>query len=185
MLIPPDPLNPLNPKPDYINNLEHSGKYIAEKKYNGDNVLYYTNTKQFWNRHKNLLHYIPCLTMKEELCKLPENCILNGELLHNKTKETKHTLIIHCIMVWNNKPLIDKTWKYSRNLLEKLTFGNHIQLSPLWTSNFFNLWSQTDGYTIEGIILKNPKGILKISTSYIPDVSWMLKIRKPNKKYSF
>ena len=37
LLIPPDPLDPLNPKPDYLNSLEASGKYVAEQKWNGDN----------------------------------------------------------------------------------------------------------------------------------------------------
>ena len=41
-LIPPDPLNPMNPASDYLNSLELSGKYVSEVKANGDNTLIYT-----------------------------------------------------------------------------------------------------------------------------------------------
>lgn len=54
MLVPPDPLNALDPKPDYINSLEASGKYVAELKGNGDNCLLYTDTNTFMSRQDDL-----------------------------------------------------------------------------------------------------------------------------------
>ena len=75
-LIPPDPSNPMDPKPDYINGLEANGIYIAEKKYNGDNCYYYPNTKQFWNRHKAVHRYKPTPEVQVELDKLPRMLII-------------------------------------------------------------------------------------------------------------
>lgn len=185
ILIPPDPENPLNPKPDYINSLEVSGKYIAELKWNGDNVLIYTDTMEFWNRHKEHHNYkLPAEVLKE-LKKFPKGCIINAELIHNRTKDIKNKLIVHCLMAWKGKILAGKTWKDSREILEDQTYGDHVILSQVWEKGFWKLWQETDGTTIEGIILKKPKGLLQFSTTPIKDVPWMLKIRKPCKKYLF
>jgi len=70
-LIPPDPQNPLRPAPDYINGLEKSGTYLAERKYNGDNCYIYSPT-EFWNRHKARHRYQPTPEVLEELKALPK-----------------------------------------------------------------------------------------------------------------
>lgn len=186
-LIPPDPDNPLDPKPDYLNSLEQSGKYIAELKWNGDNCLIYTGPDPvFWNRHGTRLKYVPSLEVQSGISKLPPDCVLNAELVHNRTKTVKHTLIVHCIMVWKGKPLIGKTWGYSRKLLEGLTVWNSgLQLSEIFQSGFWDIFQTTDGKIHEGLVLKDQSGILQFSTRPIPDVSWMLKVRKPCNKYSF
>lgn len=185
ILIPPDPKNPLNPQPDYINSLEQSNKYIAEQKWNGDNILLYTSEMEFWNRKKEKHRYVPSEKVKEELQKFPKKSILNLELIHYRTKDIKDKLIVHCIMAWKGNLLNGKTWNDSRKILENQEFGNQVILSPVWKKGFWKLFQKTDGNTIEGIILKNPIGKLVFSTTPIKDVSWMLKIRKPCKKYSF
>jgi len=185
-LIPPDPINPRNPKPDYINGLEKSGTYIAEKKYNGDNCYMY-NPTEFWNRHKARHRYQPSPEVLEELQKLPGKAHYNVELVNYRTKGTKNLIIVHCVMVWKGAPLIGKTWGDSRKILEDIVDPNnkHVILSPVWKTGFWELYQDADGLEIEGIILKNPKGKLIFSTQPIPDVYWMLKIRKPCKKYQF
>jgi hypothetical protein len=70
-------------------------------------------------------------------------------------------------------------------MLEDFQYGNHLVLSQVWREGFWNLWKGTDGEIIEGIILKDPTGKLVFSTTFIDSVPWMLKIRKPSKKYSF
>jgi len=184
-LVPPDPQNPLDPKPDYINSLEASGKYIAEQKWNGDNVLVYTTGMEFWTRHKTKHRYSPSPQMLAELKKWPKGCILNAELLHYKTKNIKDTLIVHCLMAWKGRYLIGKRWSDSRAILDQAPAGQAVQISPVWKSGFWKLFQEADGATIEGIILKNPTGKLRFSATPISDVSWMLKIRKPSKKAPF
>jgi hypothetical protein len=88
-------------------------------------------------------------------------------------------------MAYQGEPLYGKTWADSRAIIETFTYGEHVRLSPIYTKGFFDLWQQADGEVIEGIILKDPSGVLKISLVPIDDISWMMKVRKPCKKYSF
>jgi hypothetical protein len=189
MLVPPDPKDPLNPKPDYINSLDASKKYIAEQKWNGDNCLIYTagpgSSLELWNRHKARLKYVPTPEMVATIKRWPPNSVINAELVHSKTKTVKNTLIVHSALVWEGKPLIGKTWGDARKLIEGLNYSDNVRLSQIWQSGFWALFLAAEMPVIEGIVLKNPLGRLVISTTPVSDVSFMLKIRKPCKKYSF
>jgi hypothetical protein len=173
------------PSKEHLDKLEASGRYIAERKWNGDNTLIDTAGMRFWNRRKELHRYKPCPEAVAELDKLPKNSIINAELMHYKTKTIKEILIVHAIMVYKGKPLIGKTWGDSRKIIKEFEFGEHVKLSETFQSGFWDLFQQADGTIIEGIILKDPAGKLVFSTTPIVDVSWMLKIRKPCKKYRF
>ena len=173
------------PSKDYVTGLENSGKYIAEKKWNGDNVYIYTDTMEFWNRHKERHRFVPDEALRNDLSKWPKRAVINAELMNYRTTEIKNILIVHCIMVWKGKPLIGKTWGDSRKILEDCPKGDYARISEIYTSGFWKLFEEADGKTIEGIILKQPAGKLVYSTTPIDSVSWMLKIRKPCKKYSF
>lgn len=190
MLVPPDPDNPLHPKPDFINSLEAGGKHVAEQKWNGDNTLIYTDDLAFWNRHHDLHRYTPLPETVKALKKFPKGGIINLELVHYRTKTIKDFLLLHSILAWEGTPLAGKTWGDARLILEDLfktldLEGSGLHLSPVWKSGFWELFKKADGEIIEGIVLKEPKGKLVISASKIPDVTYMLKIRKPNKKYKY
>jgi hypothetical protein len=185
ILVPPDPDQPLKPRPDYINSLEASGRFVAEKKWNGDNVCIHTSGLEFYNRRGQRHRYVPTPEVRDELEKFPKQAIVNAELVHYKTKKIKNTIICHSVLAWNGRPLSGKTWGDARDILEDQEFGNQVQLSPVWKSGFWQLFKDADGEVIEGIILKDPTGKLVISATKIPDVSYMLKIRKPSKKYPF
>jgi hypothetical protein len=197
-LIPPDPKNPLDPKSDYIDSLESDGTYDgAEFKWNGDNTTVYTDDLSFWNRQGKRLHYTPHPGMLGELRKFPKGCILNGELMHRHTKQVKDLLILHCVMAWNGQLLLGKTWGFSRQILEgcglprtantQLSYSSHVVLAQEHRSGYWELFNEARACddSIEGIVLKNSNGKLVHSTRPIPDVGFMLKIRKPSKKYSF
>ena len=195
-LIPPDPYNPLDPSPNYLNELEASGKYIAEQKWNGDNTLLHTGQVNepmtFWNRHHERLHYQPSPEVMEELVRWKEaagDAIINLETVHSKTQTVKHLLIVHCIMAWQSEYLIGKTWGQSRAILDACIdrglSGEHVRVSKVWRNGFWDLFQAADGKVHEGIVLKDPNGKLVYSTIILKDVHWMLKVRKPCKKYSF
>jgi hypothetical protein len=187
ILVPPDPDNPMNPGSHYITSLENSGKYVAEEKWNGANALIYTdNTSSFRGRLKNSLNYTPTDEVRDELERWPKGCILNVELVHQKTTTVKNLIIVHCVMAWKGRYLIGKTWGDSRRILEdQRCYGRYVKLSKVCTSGFWDLFQRADGKIIEGIVLKDPRGKLIFSTTPVSDVPWMLKIRKPNKKYAF
>jgi hypothetical protein len=198
-LVPPDPFNPLDPAPDYINSLEASGKYIAEYKWNGDNTTVYTEDMSFFNRQGSPLHYKPHPELLKELSIFPKGCILNGELMHRHTKAVKDLLILHCVMSWSGRPLTGRTWGDSRKILSNKVLGlnqtvgtslvycSHLILAENYPSGFWDMFqlARDCDDAIEGIVLKRPDGKLQFSANPIKDVSWMLKIRKPSKKYSF
>jgi len=186
VLVAADPKDPINPKPDWLNEQEATGKWIAEQKWNGDNALIYTDTMEFWNRYHRQLKYKPIPKVLTELEKWPKGSILNAELVHTKTKNIKNKIIVHCVMAWKREYLIGKTWGDSRDILETMPSGDHVIVSPVWKKGFWDLYQAADGAEIEGIILKNPKGKLVFSAaSPPPEVPWMRKIRKKSKKYAF
>lgn len=176
-LIPPDRT--------YIEHLEVSGHYIAEQKWNGDNVLVYTDGMEFWNRQKERHRFVPDQPMLDELKKWPKHSVLNAELMHYHTKDIKNILIVHCVMVWKGKTLLGKTWGDSRKILEQMPSGKYVQISRTYDKDFWNLYQAADGNTIEGIILKRPDKKLVFSATPITDVNYMYKVRKPCKKYQF
>ena len=184
-LVPPDPVSPMKPCRDYIDGLESSGRYVCERKFNGDNCYMYSPT-EFWNRHRSRHRYVPSPEALVELKRLPSGGVYNVELVNYRTKRIKDLIVVHCLMGWKGKPLIGKDWGYSRKILEDLDcYGEHVVLSPVFRSGFWEKFQEADGVEIEGIILKDPMGKLVFSTTPIPDVSWALKIRKPCKKYQF
>ena len=191
-LVPPDPDNPLNPKSTYIDGLEKSGIFIAEQKWNGDNIEIYTDDMSFWNRHHAKHRYTPLPETLKALKKIPKGGIINIELVHYRTNLIKNFLLVHVLLACIGTVLTGKTWGDSRLILEDLfksraldLKGSGLHLSPVWKSGFWKLFKEADGEIIEGIILKELKGKLVISASKIPDVTYMLKIRKPSKKYKF
>ena len=190
-LRPVDPRDILNPTSWYLDELEATGKYVAELKYNGDNIYIDTdNPTQFWNRHKQPHRYVPPAGMLEEISKFPGGSLLNAELLNFKIKESdgadvKNVIVVHCVMKWEGKLLIGKTWGHSRALLENFSSGKHLHISEIYKKDFWKLYQSADGKKIEGIILKEPSGKLVFSTSQIDDVPWMIKFRHPCAKYPF
>jgi hypothetical protein len=180
--------------PDDIKALEASGKYIAEKKWNGDNCLIYTGQDPshptLWSRHKTILKYNPPDPVRDELSMFPKNSVINAELVNSKTKTVKDLFIVHSLLVWKGEPLYGKTWGDARHILESQFFWDklqtkHVVLSQTWSKGFLDLFNEADGVVIEGIVLKDPTGKLVISTSPIPDVSFLIKLRKPSKKYQY
>jgi hypothetical protein len=187
-LMPADPDHPFQPERAYVDSLEASGLYVAELKWNGDNTLIYTDTDTWWNRHKEHLKYRPSPEVMDEMHRIfPKGCIVNAETMNRCTKNIKDKIIVHCLMAYKGQLLMGKTWGDSRKILEDLDFSGctHVVLSQTHTTGFWNLFMQAwkEDASIEGIILKNPKGRLVFSTKPLKDVSWMLKIRKPCKKY--
>jgi hypothetical protein len=191
-LVPPDPVDPAHPKRDFIDSLEAKKIYVAERKWNGDNIQLPTDTMEFWNRYAKRHRYEPSPAVLEELNRLPKKAVFNLELVNYRiavsdkfsVEDVKDLLIVHACMVWNGRPLLGKTWGDSRTILEnEIQSGEHVKVSEIHRSGFWDLFQQADGKRIEGIILKDPTGLLVFSTTpgqeTTPGVAWMLKIRKP------
>lgn len=187
VLVPPDPANPLNPTSAYLDGLEKSGDWVGELKWNGDNTELFTDDWSLRNRQGKILSYRPTAEVLDELkSTFPKGCIVNLETVDRHTKTVKNLLVVHCVMAWKGELLLGKTWGDSRKILEKLKWkGNHVVLSETFRDKFWERFKATDGTVHEGLVLKRPDGRLVFSTTPIPDVSWMRKVRKPCAKYKF
>ena len=179
------------PAKDTLDKLEASGEYIAELKWNGDNTLIYTSTHTWWNRTKEHLQYAPTTPVLTELNNLfPDpGSIINAETVNRCTKNHKNLIIVHCLMAYKNHLLTGQTWGDSRKILETLNFkpNQHVILSKIYTKGFWDLFQSTLDMdeAIDGIILKRLSGKLVFSAKPLKDQPWMLKFRKPSKKYHF
>ena len=191
-LVPADADDPMNPSSDFLDSLEAQNRFLAELKYNGDNIQWHTDTNTFWNREHERHRYQPTDAVQEELQMWRDAsgpALINLELMHYHTTDVKDTLIVHCVMAWQGEYLMGKTWGDSRNILDDCLdrglSGERVRISPVWRNGFWELFKEADGRAIEGIVLKDPKGKLVYSAREPDDVNYMLKIRKACKKYPF
>jgi len=172
--------------------MSNQKEYIAERKYNGSRLqLHYLDGKfQFWNRHEARMNYQPNDEVQEALDALPLKgyCLFDGELRHNKTRDVRDKIIFYDTFIWRDNLLIGQPFWFRRNLLKKLFKCNAepIGITEQFPGNFrdvFNDVIQDD--EIEGLVLKNTRGVLNLGRNCAADSSWMRKVRKPNGSYRF
>lgn len=188
----------LPPDEAFLKHNDTLSKYVGEFKWNGDNTTIDTDDLIFYNRDGGVLSYRPHHELLNEIRKtFPKGCLLNGELMHRHTKNVKDLLILHCIMKWKGKILLGKKWGDSRKILEDanlpqtqgtcLKYDYHLLTAQTHRKNFWGMFQDALNCdnSIEGIVLKDPEGLLKFSVNPLDDVYWMIKIRKPCKKYHY
>lgn len=211
------------PKPTLISltqplfgELDKDVRFITELKYNGDRLILQrkeTGLFEFWNRDGSKLKYNPLDSLLEHLSsfKWEGYCVLDGELLHFKTKYIKHHVILFDAFIWNGESLKSKVFKERRAYVEKLfddgnflssrslpidtilaipdfrwDTSNGVSISPQWESGFkkiFNEFTKMD--EIEGLVIKRLDAKLELGRSSSPVVKYMFKVRKPGPTYRF
>ena len=164
--------------------------YVAEKKYNGVRLqLHYLNGKfQFWGRHKDLLKFTPDAELSAALKALPLEgyCLFDGELRNNKVIGVRQKIMIFDVFVWNGEILTGVPFSERRAIIESLVpvDGEPIGCPFEFKDNFIEVFNKvTTDDEIEGLVIKNLKGELKISRTSPVNSAWMYKVRKPSKKY--
>jgi len=189
------PNRPILLAPDHekVGSLSKNPNWIAEKKWNGDRlVLLYDGKFLFCNRNKSeFKRYTPTREVLEELksLDLPKNTQLDGELVHNKTKDIKHQLKIYDIYTYDNEkvrlPLL------RRKRLLKRIFSNkqfiHLERVKHYKSNFYKVFLKLTKHdsAIEGLVMKDLTGMITWNPMKSVDVAWQIKIRKESKNYKF
>jgi ATP-dependent DNA ligase len=208
---PPKPLLISIDQP-LFSKLEQRADVVAEPKYNGTRLIlkrivddaihtgvwlkpYY----EFWNRDGEILKYQPSneLLQQLDLIKWEGDCILDGELIHFKTKTMKHTVIIFDVFLWNGKPMTDLPFVNRRKLLEDkvgktlaLFSTKNVFLAPQWNggykADFKRLYENMIQYEeIEGLVIKSLKVKVILGRRESPTVATMWKVRKPGPTYRF
>jgi hypothetical protein len=172
----------------------------AEKKFNGDRCkLWYSqkpglhNFKNFifWNRHKEVFRkYTPSEEILDELCSLnlPMETDLDGELLHFKTKNIKHTIIFYDVYYFGNKQIMEEL-KFRREILHDCFKGKNfkcLKIAEQYETDFQSVFSDViKSEEVEGLVMKDKRGKIQWNTVKSPDVAWLFKIRRPAKNYQF
>lgn len=202
------------PKPTLItitqplfSQLELRDDVVAELKYNGNRLIEKrfelgANRYEFWNRHGELMKYNPSdeLLNQQDKIKWEGDCVLDGELLHFKKKQTKNLVVIFDVYLYDNTPLTGATFRVRRELLERVLFcntahltldsqtidENYLQLAPQWKGGkkgcFRELYEEAiKRDEIEGLVIKSLDAKVTLGASSSPVVAYMWKVRKPVK----
>ncbi len=186
--------------------LYESRGWLAQFKKNGTNTLLAippTGDLIIRTRH-NTAHKawsLPDDVAKSLRTLFPEKkwTVLCAELLHSKTVTIKDTLFIYDIVVFNSKHLYRSTFSERHKILDdrlktKDETKTHyvcdnsgkIWYAKVYTSGFVKLFSGITDPTIdEGLVLKNPLGVLSSCASAKDNSGWQVKCRYPTKNYSF
>lgn len=127
--------------------------------------------------------------------------VFDGELMHSKTSGVKDRIVLFDILVHNGSYLTGTT---VRERYEILTYGlgtpdttetetgrgialqvnENIWLAEVFEETFAEFFSElTDMDEIEGLVLKDPDGILKPGVSEKNNSEWLVRVRKPHKNY--
>ncbi len=188
--------------PKTLLNIWESQKWIAQVKKNGTNTVIFVapdKSLTFMGRHGNMLKaWQPTKDSSEIFKQLPDNSwyVINAELMNNKTKNVKNTFYIFDILVSNNKYLLGTTYAQRYKLLmdlflktdskqEKSHFilNDNAWLARNIRNGFLKTFSSLNGDEDEGLVIKNPCGLLTVKDNH----EWMIKCRRKveNKSYRF
>lgn len=139
--------------PEKLSELEATGNYIIEPKYDGLWVSVHTNNRgiidNIVSRHqkkktgKGFDHFL------EDNIGIP-NSVFIGELI-----TTKNKLHIFDIVKYKNKNTMKKDFEDRRKLLQKLNFyNNDIELVPQYKNNFLQHFKEITSQGGEGLVIK-------------------------------
>ena len=180
---------------------EIPGSWWAEPKLNGDRLvlLRVAGKWEFWNRQGARLKYRAPEAMLAELSRLVPAVLgdvqLDGELMHNHTKNVKNLVVLYDVYVVGGEPV-------RLPLFERLEWLNNFSGGrlPLWfhgvqasvvqapacVVDFVRQFSKLTALEeIEGLVFKRGDGLIDFNPVKSPDVPWQIKVRRESKNYKF
>ena len=173
-----------------LEDLSQRREWIAERKYNGNRLqLHSMNGKlEFWNRHGEKMDYKPTFEITKALEGLPGYCLLDGELRHNKVVGVKDKIMFYDVFIWNDTLLVGQPFWYRRNLLKKLfkCDDEPVGIPNQFKENFREVFDAVIlDDEIEGLVIKNTRGLLNLGRTGNQESNWMYKMRRPSNSYRF
>ena len=178
--------------------------WVAQTKKNGTcNLIAVSPAKELvcMTRHKTAHKaWAPTPKSSELFKSLPGNgwYVFVAELLHSKTPHIKDTNYLHEILVADGEYLIGTKQSQRQAILHKLLdhlvsgetkthfiLNNHTWLTKEFRSGFVDVFDSLDQSEDEGLVLKNPNGVLEFGNKERNNLSWLRKCRKGTKNFGF
>lgn len=206
ILCPPRPKGKLDPLHE-LNRFEQTGKWIAQRKFNGIRTLLWVGPNgeiKLYDRYLRPNKYNLTLHQASSILnglnvEQGKEYWFDGEHLHAKTRSIKDTLVLFDVL-WAGRFLFGTTQIERLNLLSYLC-GNPTQLESggralsvekgLWLAeifeqNFLALYKESfETDWCEGLVLRKRLAKLDTPCSKInEEVRWQKRARKPSKSYS-
>ena len=147
---------------------------------------------EFWDRHGNLLSYVPSEEILTVLHRVVPSmntyCLFDGGLRHNKVPGIKHKIMLYDVFIWQGDLLIGKPFWYRRNILKKIAKceGDPLGIPPQYRTDFRRAFEDLiQDPEIEGLVIKNTRGLLELGRTSAVNSKWMWKVRKESGRYRF
>lgn len=173
----------------FFTELDNNKDWIAEVKKNGWRCLIYRgvgNEIHLMTRHKTLVKE-PMVELKQfMLHNLPENTILDGELIHYRTKNDKQRYYLFDVIMSDGQLVNNLSLFERRPLLEKLIgreLPNCLELSRWVRLGKKNLYEQSITNDLnEGVVLKKLNSVYPLSDKKCLDNPFWIKVKKDERK---
>ena len=196
--------------PDTIN--QYQG-WWGQRKFNGTRTLIFIHeygSFVLWNRHReqhksfqinsNMENALKDISAR---CKRGKIYVFDGELMHSKTRGLKNRIILWDILVHESNYLIGTTYAHRYSILNDffnnpkkfeqttghkiaLEINTHVWLAEIFKKNLKERFKELISLDeIEGIVLKNPTGLLEFGFKESNNGNWLIRVRKPHKNYEF
>jgi len=176
--------NRLSAGSDLFTRLDNDTGWIAEVKKNGWRCLAYKEggALTLWTRHHTTIND-PLPELRGLLTDmLPDGCVLDGELLHNRTKEIKGVYYVFDLLMLEGAPTTSLPLWNRRQLLEafiELVPTGSIELAAQYRIGKVKLYHDSiEGEANEGIVLKQITSTYNASESRCLQNPHWLKVKR-------
>lgn len=155
--------NQIDKDSDMFKSLDKDSGWIAEVKKDGWRCMAYRDKKvTLWTRHKTLITK-DTDTINKRLLELPENTIIDGEFINNRTKNVKGIYYVFDILMHKGTLLVNVPFSKRRKILETvMPFDSAVQLAQQIQVGKIKLFRDClRSEENEGIVIK------KLSSKYL------------------
>ena len=180
--------NWLAPNSSFFGMLDNDERWVAELKKNGwrCEVYKYDGKITLYTRDKALItDKLPRL--REYLRSIvPENTILDGELIHNRTKNIKELFYAFDVLKYKGISLINQPFSERRKCLESMKLGldGVVEVAEQYTKNKIAVYQEAIKTPVnEGIVMKRlDSKYLSSFSSCLQNPHWM-KVKRIEEYY--
>jgi len=175
--------NPLALGSPFLDELDKDVRWIGEIKKNGWRCLVHRDSGLvLWTRHKTTINE-PLEALRDGLMAVPEQTILDGELVHFRTTDIKGVLYLFDILLHKGRQLTDLPFADRRKVLEDVCAKiSGVELAAQVRIGKKALYHQALKDPVnEGIVLKKLDSKYLVSEKRCLQNPFWLKVKRPEK----